>query len=102
MTKRSPIWSFRPRNDYGTARYEEMRKQTPGAAAYGSTDPNLVRTRSGVYSIQGRTQPKNSNSVLHNPGPGSYTPNLNRKGGFSMGVKHSPFTVLCITDVDIK
>ena len=100
VTKKSPIWSFKSRHDFGTARYDEIKKQSPGAAAYSSTDPNITRSKSGVYSIQGRTKPKNS--IYNNPGPGSYTPLLAKKGGFSMGVKHSPFSVMCITDIDCK
>ena len=98
--RKAPMWSLKSRYDHGTSSYDEIRKRTPGAAAYNSTDPNVTGSKSGVYSLKGRTIQKNYNTVFNNPGPGTYTPQTPKKGGFSMGVKHSSYSVMCIPDID--
>lgn len=96
--------SMYSRYDYGSPYYEGAVKRGPGPAAYRSIDPNMVRTKSAAFTIQGRTKAKEYNSSKDNPSPGAYNPLLPRSGrasGVSMGVRHSPFSVMCLTMADI-
>lgn len=99
----APAWSFTARSDVGGFAYELIHKGNPGPGSYGATEPGIFKTRSSSYSMQARTVCKEYNSAKETPGPGSYDPKLpkQRKGGFTMGVRHSEYVLPLITDPDI-
>ena len=93
------------RYEHGSPYYDGLVKRNPGPGAYSSTDPSIFREKSAAFSLQGRTKTKEYNTRKDNPAPGAYNPSLPKSGkssGVSMGVRHSPFTVMCFTMNDIN
>ena len=97
----APSWAQRSRQDVGSTYYNRRKENVPGPGSYSTMDPNSIRRRSGVYSMQGRTQVKDYNTAKHNPAPGSYDLPTPRKGGISMGCKHSAYITPLIIESDI-
>ncbi|KAK2160438.1 hypothetical protein LSH36_133g02014 [Paralvinella palmiformis] len=99
--RQAPSWSLRPRTHVGGSHYATIKANIPGPGSYKSTEPNIFKKAAGNFSIQGRTKLKNYNSVIDNPGPGSYDPKplaCNKKG-CSLGIRHSNYTIPLITEV---
>ena len=97
----APAWAQKGRLDVGSTYYNRRKENVPGPGAYSSTDPNSIRRRSGVYSIQGRTRVKDYNTAKHNPAPGSYNLPTPRQSGISMGERHSVYMTPLIIESDI-
>ncbi len=100
---RPPQWSMGARRDVGSVQYAPIKANIPGAGTYAATDPAVVKPVRGRYTIQGRTKIKEYNTIFGNPGPGAYDPKLpcTAGKGTSLGIRHSPYTVPCITALDV-
>ena len=99
----APQWSLVGRSAVGGSQYDRVRAGVPGPANYAATDPGVTKRKSASYSMMARTRQKNYNSAKDNPGPGAYSPQSapNRRGGVSMGTRHSQYMMPLIVDLDI-
>ena len=99
----APAWSFSGRTEHGGFAYELISKRNPGPGCYGVTDADVTKRKWAAYSMTARTRQKAYNSALETPGPGAYDPALakQKKGGFSMGVRHSEYVLPLITQADV-
>ena len=97
----APSWGMKGRFPYGSTTYLQMKAGNPGPATYSAHDPQLTKRSTQKYSLQGRTQLKNYNSAIHVPGPGTYNPQLPKKGGSSLGIRHSNYLTPLVTLHDI-
>jgi len=92
--------SFSLHNRTKVGSHDEDLGQTPGPAAYGSTDNNLVYKRKPRWTMSARA--KNMSALMKNPAPNAYGPRgfVDKKAApkFSMGVKHSEYCMPLIID----
>ena len=107
VRKTCPSWSLRGRSDIGGFNYHSLKAGTPGPASYGTVMPSLYKrqTASSGFTIPSRGHPSEYSTVKDNPGPGCYDvgdigTTASRKGGLSMGIRHSEFIVPLITNID--
>lgn len=82
--------------------FAEDLQKTPGPGTYKVTQPDVMKSKKPVYSINGRNfMPGDSTQI---PGPGQHSPEkvyMHKKEApkFSFGTRHSDFTLPLIVDV---
>lgn len=99
----APAWSMSGRSDVGGSHYGAIKAAGPGPASYGAVAPRVYKSAPGGCTIQGRTKIKDYTSIRDNPGPSSYDPHGmgQKKGGFTMGIRHSEYVLPLISDINI-
>lgn len=99
----APAWTLRGRSEVGGSHYHGLKAAGPGPASYSAVPPTVYKSAAGGCTIQGRTKVKDYKSIKDNPGPSSYDPYglKEKKGGFTMGIRHSEYVMPLISDIDI-
>jgi len=95
----SACYSMHTRTKVGAP--DEDLSKTPGPAAYGTTDNNIVYYQKPQWSMGARA--KYMSALMNNPAPNQYMAKhcfADRKSapGFSMGVKHSEYCMPLVID----
>ncbi|XP_064619539.1 ciliary microtubule associated protein 1A-like [Lineus longissimus] len=87
-----PSYSMTGRSKTGS--FSEDLAKTPGPGQYNATEPNIVKQKSPIFSMLGRSYMPGDNT--NKPGPGAHRPELvvinkHQPPKFSLGIRHSEF-----------